>query len=417
MTTRRNLLLGTVLGGLLAATGAQAAGHGELCPIESGRINVLGNDFPAIQAVVEQAKECAGEGVEFSSNLTTEHKNIQVPALSAANAEYTAAVVANSSIVPLVNDDLIRPLDDLIEKWAPDLPAGQRIQIDGKTMAIAFMANAQHLYYREDVLSEAGIEPPSTYEEVLEAAAMLREKGLSDTPVIQNTMTGWNLAEEFVNMYLGYGGEFFEPGTAKPAINNEMGVKALETLKQLTEYAGPDFLTYDSNATDAAWTSGGPAMMVAWGSRAGGLLSGENAEVASATKVKGAPTVGGGSTPASTLWWDGFTIAKNISDEDAEATFRAMIHGASPEVLEGNEDKAVWLIEGYQPTDASAGVAETAAGGAKPYPMLPYMAAMHTALGDELSDFLQGKESAEQALADAEAAYKTAATEQGFQVE
>ena len=46
--------------------------------------------------------------------------------------------------------------------------------------------------------------------------------------------------------------------------------------------------------------------------------------------------------------------------------------------------------------------------------MLPYMGLMHTALGAELSDFMQGKESAEQALADVEAAYTSAAKEQGF---
>jgi hypothetical protein len=39
---------------------------------------------------------------------------------------------------------------------------------------------------------------------------------------------------------------------------------------------------------------------------------------------------------------------------------------------------------------------------------------LHTALGNELSDFLQGKESAEQALADVEAAYNAAAKEQGY---
>ena len=46
--------------------------------------------------------------------------------------------------------------------------------------------------------------------------------------------------------------------------------------------------------------------------------------------------------------------------------------------------------------------------------MLPYAGLMHTALGNELSDFLQGKESAEQALKDVEAAYMTAAKEKGF---
>ena len=46
--------------------------------------------------------------------------------------------------------------------------------------------------------------------------------------------------------------------------------------------------------------------------------------------------------------------------------------------------------------------------------MLPYMGLLHTALGDNLAEFLQGKESAEQALADVTAAYTTAATEAGF---
>ena len=30
-------------------------------------------------------------------------------------AEYTSAIVANTSIVALLNDDLIRPLDDLVK--------------------------------------------------------------------------------------------------------------------------------------------------------------------------------------------------------------------------------------------------------------------------------------------------------------
>ena len=52
--------------------------------------------------------------------------------------------------------------------------------------------------------------------------------------------------------------------------------------------------------------------------------------------------------------------------------------------------------------------------GAQPYPMSPYMGLLHTALGDNLAEFLQGQESAEEALEDAVAAYTTAATEAGF---
>jgi hypothetical protein len=46
--------------------------------------------------------------------------------------------------------------------------------------------------------------------------------------------------------------------------------------------------------------------------------------------------------------------------------------------------------------------------------MLPYAGLMHSAAGSELVDFMQGKETAEQALADLEAAYTTAATEKGY---
>jgi hypothetical protein len=46
--------------------------------------------------------------------------------------------------------------------------------------------------------------------------------------------------------------------------------------------------------------------------------------------------------------------------------------------------------------------------------MDPYMGLLHTALGAEIVEFMQGSEDAAKALADAEAAYVTAAKEAGF---
>jgi ABC-type glycerol-3-phosphate transport system substrate-binding protein len=386
------------------------------CGIESGRVAILSNDFPALHAMAEGAAECASDSVTVTANQTTEHRDIQVAALTANPAEYTSAVVANSSIVPLLNEGLIRPLDDLIAQYAPDLPVTNRITIDGQVMAVAFMANAQHLFVRDDVLAQVGMERPTTYEEVLEVLAAVREAGIMEHPFAMNTASGWNLGEEFVNMYLGHGGQLFEAGSAAPAINNEAGIATLEMLAALNEYANPDFLTFDSNATQALWESGELAVAYMWGSRGGGILDDENStpEVTGNTALIGAPTVAGGDTPASTLWWDGFTIAANISDEDAAATFRALMHGLRPEVIEANNDAAVWLMPGFTPGAPAEGVVATATSGTRPYPMVPYVGLMHTALGNELAQFLQGEESAEQALADVEAAYIAAATEQGF---
>ncbi len=212
------------------------------CGLSSGNVNILGNEFGAIQAVVAGAKECAGGGVTVEANLTKEHRDLQVAALTANPAQYTAAIVANSSIVPLMNDGLIRPLDDLVAKHGGVLQPHQLITIDGKIMAVAFMANAQHLFYRSDILEAAGVGVPSTYADVVAAAKAIEAAGIMDNPVALNTKTGWNLGEEFVNMYMGTGADFFKPGSAEVSINNENGVAALNMLKDLVDVSSPGYL-------------------------------------------------------------------------------------------------------------------------------------------------------------------------------
>lgn len=379
------------------------------------RVNIIGNEFPAIHAVADNAKECSGG--EVTANLTADHQKLNVAGMTGNPAEYTSAIIANSSIVALMNEDVIRPLDDLVAKHGQKLKKTQLITINGKVMAVAFMANAQHLVYRSDMLEQVGADVPKTYEEVLEIAEQLRSKGIAQNPIGGAYAAGWNLAQEFNNMFIGYGGEFFKAGSAEPSVNSEAGVNALNMMKSLSAYMNPDFLTHDSNATNAEFRAGNVALMNMWGSRAATLTDAEGVSdaVKNGFAISGPLTVGGGNTPATTLWWDGWTVAKNISDSEAEATFKALANGIAPEQLDAEmAPLAVWLIDGYEPTDKAKGVIASVESGTQPYPMLPYMGLMHTALGAELTDFMQGKESAEQALADVEAAYRAAAKEKGF---
>jgi len=412
-----NVLKTAALGAATAALmGTTAMADGHACAITDGRINIVGNEFPAIQSVAAAALECAS-GVDAKANLTSEHQTINVAGMSGNPAEYTSAIIANSSIVSLINEDVIRPLDDLVAEYGADIPARQLITIDGKVMAVAFMANAQHLVYRGDVLEQIGMDVPTSYEEVLAAAEKIRAMGIMENPVGGAYAAGWNLAEEFVNMYLGTGGAFFEPGTANVSINNAQGVESLEMMKALAAYMNPDYLTHDSNATNAEWEAGNVALMNMWGSRTASLMDDEGAamEVYSNTVAGGPLTVGDSGNAASTLWWDGWTVAKNISDEEAAATFQALAHATSPALLNDETmSQAVWLMDGFESQPVNEGVLATVAAGASPYPMLPFMGLLHTAAGDNIADFLQGNESAEQALMDIEAAYTASAKEQGF---
>jgi ABC-type glycerol-3-phosphate transport system substrate-binding protein len=399
----------------LVSTVAYAGGHSP-CGVTDGKINILANEFTTLRIVMEEAEKCAGPDADFNVTFSVDHQKLQGPALAANPSEFSAKIVTNGSITPLMNEGLLRPLDDLVEKYGQGLNKSQLITFDGKIYAVAFMANAQHLWYRESIFNELGIAVPTTYEEVIAAAAKIKASGKMANPYAGAFKAGWNLSQEFVNMYLGHGGEFFKPGTAEPSINNAKGVAALNVIKQLTELSNPDFLTQDTNAVKEEWESGNVAIMHVWGSAAASLLDDEGDQAIKAdTRLAAPPTVGGGSDAATTLWWDGISIATNTSDADAEASFRALVGAASSsEMANANPNATVWLINGYTPGDAALGVAAAAQMGAAPYPSIPQMGLLHGAMSDEMVEFLQGTESAEQALKDIEAAYIAKATEQGF---
>jgi ABC-type glycerol-3-phosphate transport system substrate-binding protein len=357
-------------------------------------------------------------GAKVSANLTADHQKINVAGMSSDPAEYTSAIVANTSIVALLNNDLIRPLDSLVAQHGKGIKKNQLITIDGKVMAVAFMANAQHLVYRKDILKKLNINVPQTYEQMLAAAKKIRDSGLAKNPVGGAYKAGWNLAQEFNNMFIGYGGKHFKGNTAEPNVNSDAGVKALEMMKSLSAFMNPDYLTHDSNATNAEFRAGNVALMNMWGSRAATLVDadGVSDEVKKGMDISGPMTVGGGKIPASTLFWDGWTVAKKISDKEAEATFIAMANGTRPAIMKNQEirKQAVWLIDGYKPTDSAKGVFAASKMNTTPYPMLPYNGIMHSAIGAELSDFMLGKETAKKTLSDIEDAYRASAKEKGF---
>jgi len=387
------------------------------CPADAaGSVRILSNDFSALNAIVGRAMTCATPDLQISANQTTEHANLQVPALTVNPAEYTAAFGANGSLTVLMSAGLLRPLDDLVALYGQDLLPTQLVRIDGKVMAIAFMANAEHFFYREDVLAEAGVEPPQTWDEVLAAAAQIREQGIMENPIGMAYAPGWELGQGFVNMYLGLDGELFQPGSALPGIANAQGVTALETMKALSQFMDPDYLTWSADSIVPLFEADQIAMTNLWGSSAANLLPGTQVAPTSAPfmRLAAAPMMPGGTHPATTVWWDGFGIALNISDEDAAATFRVMMHAIGPELAQEQPDLAVWLIKGYAPTDAAQGVIASVQGGAPGYPTVPYMDLIHTAIDENIVDYMKGTESAEQALADAEAAYLVSAREAGF---
>ena len=371
-------------------------------------VSMLSNSFEAWKVVSDAMSQCG----DFTAVLDSEFREKQVPAFAADPAQYEIGGVSNSTIIPLLQDGLIRPLDDLVEAYGQDLASTQRIVIDGNIMAIAMMINAQHLFYRTDVLDELGLGVPTTYDEVLAAAEAIQGSGLVDYPLGGTYAAGWNLGEEFVNMYLGFGGQFFDEDNM-PTVNNEMGVAALEMMKALTQYMDPEYLTADSTVVQQQLQQGEIAMANLWASRAGARDDPEASEVVGLIGFAAAPSAVEGGPPATTLWWDGMTLARNITDEEATAAFQLMMEGLDHEVLSANPEAAIWLSSEPIDSEIAKGAVASAEQGAPAYPSSNVMGMMHTALGNNIADFLRGEESAEQTLSDIEDEYLAAAREAG----
>ncbi len=387
---------------LLAGQTAHAA-----CAFENDTtVKISAAAFQAWKSVTSAMAECGNVEAELSQ----EFQQKQAAGMATSPSLYAVGGVANSSLVPLINENLVRPLDDLIAKYGQNLDSNQLIQVDGKTVAIAMMVNAQHLMYRADILEELGIDVPTTYEQVLDAAEKIEASGKVQYPLGGSWKTTWL---EFVNMYLGYGGEFFTDDLM-PAINNDKGIAALEMMKKLTAHMDPEYLVADSTYTQQQFQQGKIAMANFWASRAGAMNDPAESQVVGKVKFASAPAPVEGAIPASTLWWDGIVIARNITDEEAETAFRVALEGMDAEMANANAGDAVWIIKGYQPGELAEGAAATAANGAKPYPASAHMGVMQKAIANNIADYLSDRKQATETLADIEADYISTAKEVGI---
>ncbi len=374
----------------------------------SSKVSLLANSFAAWKAVSDAMGECGN----FEAELDAEFRKKQPDAFAANPSLYQLGGVSNGTIQPLLSAGTIRPLDDLVAKYGKDLQPNQLIRINGQIMAIAMMVNNQHLMYREDIFKSLGLEVPTTYYELLTAADKVAASGQVQYALGGTYKAGWNLAEEFVNMYMGMGGDFFDG--SKPTLNNAMGIRTLEMMRNLTHYMDPEYLVADSTYVQQQFQQGKIAMAVLWATRAAAMDDAKESQVVGKVKMAAAPSPVSGALPASTLWWDGVVLAKNMTDQQADEAFQLLMEGIDREMVTNNNDAAVWLINGYKPGPMAMGAAETAENGALPYPNGVEMGLMHTALGNNVADFLTGKETAEQTLLDIEAEYTTAAKEKGL---
>ena len=407
----RHVLAATVLATL--PTGAWAE-----CKIDgSGEVNVISNFFETLELLANTMKQCNSDGVSVDYKLTTEHRPETEQAFAAESSPFDAAAVANSSITMLQARGQLMPLNELVAKYRDqyNLEDQMLIRFGDDIMAIAFMVNAQHFYYRKDVFEEHGLSVPTTWDELLETAATLQAAGY-EHPYGAAFGNSWELANEYVNLLLANGGQLFDPATSQAAFQSPEAVEALETLGALFPYMSPNSMSMDFGDVKRQLQQSDVVMAIQWGDQAPTMDNPDESTVIGKVGFAPAPAMIEGGPPSSTFWWDGYVIPKNL-DGDPDLTFQVVMHGLAEDTVANHNDTTLWIRSNYVPTEYTTAITETVMAGAPPYPMNPQASLAHSALGENIADFIVGKETAEQSLADAAAAYRAAAIEQGFLTE
>ncbi len=137
---------------------------------------------------------------------------------------------------------------------------------NGKIYGMPWLMDVKYFMYNKDLLSKAGIAaPPTTWEELVDQATIIKQKGLAEYPIIWS----WNQKEgvvcDFTVLLFGNGGAFLG-ASGKPVFNNEKGVQVLTWMKQILDagLSNPSSVTSDENVVEADFMAGKSAFAVNW---------------------------------------------------------------------------------------------------------------------------------------------------------
>jgi multiple sugar transport system substrate-binding protein len=161
---------------------------------------------------------------------------------------------------------------DVTARVTPEMKSGifpaawNGVTRNGKVYGMPWLMDVKYFMYNKDILTQAGFNaPPATWEELVEQAKVIKQKGLAEFPISWS----WNQKEgvvcDYTALLFGNGGAFLD-ASGKPAFNNEKGVQALAWMKQTIDdgLTNPGSISSDEMAVETNFLAGKSAFAVNW---------------------------------------------------------------------------------------------------------------------------------------------------------
>ena len=173
----------------------------------TGEISIMaiwtGAEQESFQAVIDGFNELYPN---VTVNYTSGGDNLApllATAVEGGNPPDLAAIAQPGLMADFAAQGAIQPLDDLRDAIVDNF--GEAVadvgSVDGTQYAVLFKAsNKATVWYNVAAFEEAGVEPPETWDELLEVAETLKAAGI--TPFSVGVDVGWPITDLFENVYI-----------------------------------------------------------------------------------------------------------------------------------------------------------------------------------------------------------------------
>lgn len=377
----------------------------------------------AAEILKDRFEEETGATVEYT---VVPYDQIQATAILDAQsgaAEYDVYQFWYTSIGALANADALVDLTDFIadsnsldeDDWLPSIYDPYTLY-DGKRYAIPFDGDYHMLFYNTTILDEAGLEPPTTWDEYLEVVKQVTEdessSGVYGTALLGRT-TAFDVGSSFFNRLASEGGSPFT-SSGEPNMDSPEAVKAAELMMEVAPYALPTPSETGFDTALAQWLDGNIAVMEAWTDLGAFSQDPSGSQVVDQWGVVAIPSTTGDPGSALNAGW---SFGISTAAENSEAAEAFIEFAGSPEMnLELSTTTGSGVDPTYRSTLQSAeykefapevqSVAVDVVDNLMPWPTVPESPELIASLNDQLALMLQGSQTPEATMQAVQAAWE-----------
>lgn len=381
-------------------------------------VNVLAYNSSAIDPFSNAMEQnCTKNGV------TVQHAPIDfsgqyektASSLAGEQGTYDIIEIYSGAVPRYATADKLVPLDDLFAKYKDKYQLGELNQTmldglsyNGKLYALPMQANVMIMVYRKDIFDELGLQPPTTYADLLTVASKIKESGKMEYPLALPFAD--NTSTLFEQVMASQGKSYLDPATNQPTFTTPEAERGLQALVDLAPYMDPEVIALNQPKVQQQLFNGQAAIAMMFSGRMSDLLNPENTSFADKFAFAPPPKMDASGKVGSTLSVDGWVIAKN-SKVDPDLLFQIIASSVSTETSTSALPAAYPAREGLV-TEANVPYATAVqgalAGGGSTPPMETWLGSVQSDTSAFIQAAITGQTPVSDALSQAQTAAVTA---------